>query len=260
LRAGRETAEFAYERFDVRPHVRHARAPVYASDGPNHRYAATLTLPRRTAVARIEVRWRYAADRDASLLIDKLALLDRPAGTAFPISPLFLLADDPARLRPVPAPGGDAILENLRAFPRVWTARRVVVTTAGDALDAIRAGTVDFATTALVEGAAPFEEDAGGTARTVDAGDARIAVEADCPKRCFVVASDPVYPGWTARVDGRAAPLYAADYALRGVAVPPGRHRVEFVFAPLSLVLGAAISATAAVALLAALFQRRSRA
>ena len=38
--------------------------------------------------------------------------------------------------------------------------------------------------------------------------------------------------GWLVTVDGRPARLERANLAFRAVAVPEGRHRVEFVYGP----------------------------
>jgi hypothetical protein len=264
LLAGRDTAEMAYDRFDVRPRVRHALAPVYSSDGSNHRYVATVTLPRRVRIERIDVLWSGAGDRDASLLIDKLSLLDRSTQSAVPVSPMFLLRDDPSRLRALPIASNDVVLENSRVFPRAWIARRVIPSTAGAALDAVRSSAIDFHQTALVEGAAAYDG-TGGDARIADMTSGRMRVEVACAARCFLVTSDPVYPGWTARVDGNPVPLYAADYALRGTFVPAGRHVVEFGFFSRSLALGSGVTLAACLALAglclrSALLQRRAQA
>jgi hypothetical protein len=48
----------------------------------------------------------------------------------------------------------------------------------------------------------------------------------------ILVLSDGWDPGWTATVDGRPAPVLRVDEALRGVAVGPGAHRVEFRYQP----------------------------
>lgn len=53
-----------------------------------------------------------------------------------------------------------------------------------------------------------------------------------------LVLSDTYYPGWKVTVDGRPSRLLRANYALRGVYLPGGNHRVVFRFAPASLRLG----------------------
>lgn len=44
--------------------------------------------------------------------------------------------------------------------------------------------------------------------------------------------ADAYYPGWLVFVDGVERPLLRTYTALRGVALEPGRHLVEFVYAP----------------------------
>jgi len=70
----------------------------------------------------------------------------------------------------------------------------------------------------------------------------------------YLVVDDGWFPGWTATVDGRDAPILRADYLLRAVRLPPGRHAVRMVYAPLTYLAGAAITlATTVLLLLAAL-------
>ena len=58
-------------------------------------------------------------------------------------------------------------------------------------------------------------------------------------------------PGWKATVDGRPATIERVDYLLRGVVVPPGRHRVEFRYQPASWRAGWIISLLAILILVA---------
>ena len=56
-------------------------------------------------------------------------------------------------------------------------------------------------------------------------------VETDRPR--LLVASEVYYPaGWTARIDDAPAPILRADYLLRAVPVPEGRHIVTMQFEP----------------------------
>ena len=58
----------------------------------------------------------------------------------------------------------------------------------------------------------------------------------------FLVTSDTWYPGWQATVDGAPAAIFRANYALRGVRVPAGRHIVRFEYKPKMLFVGMAVS------------------
>ncbi len=58
----------------------------------------------------------------------------------------------------------------------------------------------------------------------------------------LVVISMPYGPGWHATVDGTPAALLRADYALMGLAVEPGEHRLVLRYQPITFRVGAAIS------------------
>jgi uncharacterized membrane protein YfhO len=67
----------------------------------------------------------------------------------------------------------------------------------------------------------------------------------------WVVLSDLYYPGWTAAVvtEGqrgvRTVPVVRTDRILRGVCLPPGRHRLMYTYRPVRFYAGAAASAAA---------------
>ncbi|WP_396590008.1 YfhO family protein [Allomuricauda sp. R78024] len=59
----------------------------------------------------------------------------------------------------------------------------------------------------------------------------------------FAVFSEMHYPsGWNAFVDGKAAPHYKINYALRGIKVPAGEHEIEFKFEPEIIQTGSKIA------------------
>ena len=63
----------------------------------------------------------------------------------------------------------------------------------------------------------------------------RSVVEVESALGGILVLNATYYPGWIAEIDGEPVPLMRADVLFRGVEVPPGRHRVEFRFAPFTL-------------------------
>jgi len=75
-----------------------------------------------------------------------------------------------------------------------------------------------------------------------------IAAQTDTPG--LLVLADMYYPGWKAFVDGTESPIYRANFVMRAVYLPLGRHTVEFRYDPVSFKVGAAISAGALLSML----------
>lgn len=78
-----------------------------------------------------------------------------------------------------------------------------------------------------------------------------ITAAVDAPSAGWLVLAESWYPGWTATVDGRDAPIARANINQKAVAVPAGAHRVVFTFRPRSLARGAVVSGLALACLVA---------
>ncbi len=89
----------------------------------------------------------------------------------------------------------------------------------------------------------------------------KIVIEAHSDAPGVLVTSEAAYPGWSVTVDGASAELLRVDYALRGVALPAGTHRVEMRYRSTPLRIGMALSVVALLllVLLASLPDRRRR-
>ncbi|MGE5236164.1 MAG: YfhO family protein [Acidobacteriota bacterium] len=180
-----------------------------------------------------------------------------------------LLAAHPERFRLVYSDGHTRLFENLHVLPRAFLvpATGVRIMAQDQALAALAEQAFDPNTTVLTdaqvaalpsEPPGPRRVPAPSGVETIHVGvnDARIDLTAAEPS--ILVFTDLYYPGWDVRVDGRNDRLLRVDFAFRGVVLSPGRHRVEFTYAPRSFVAGACVSAVALAitALLLSVYRR----
>jgi hypothetical protein len=144
-------------------------------------------------------------------------------------------SDPPAPLSvtPLPSPRGHAW----------WTNRVSIASTADDAaalLPAMAAG----GGVALEAGAG--SEMAGPPSASTVAIDVdvpgRLRASVTAPEPGWLVFTEIIYPGWTARVNGEPVRIARAFGALQAVPVPAGTSTVEFAFRPTIVLWGAATS------------------
>lgn len=245
LVAGRDSSEWAYDRADVKPVIKHSRAPIAedfeAGDFKSHAYLGRLKFER----AEIEkIEWIYARE-DASLLLIRASLFDATTGKSEPLANFFL---PPERWRLLDRFDEIEIYENLRAMPRAWMAFPSVTTKPGDEILKIIRHSGEGYPSDSEPGMKPLIEESLDLKPSTDFIDCKAEVKTYEPNRIeiqktgisngFLVLSEMYYDGWEARVDGQPARIFRTNYALRGVVVPPGDHRVEFVYRPRSFRIG----------------------
>jgi len=75
--------------------------------------------------------------------------------------------------------------------------------------------------------------------------------EVNGSKNNLVMFSEIHYPiGWDAYLDGKLVPHIRADYVLRAMAIPSGKHKVEFKFEPKAYANGEKISLAGSILIL----------
>lgn len=78
-----------------------------------------------------------------------------------------------------------------------------------------------------------------------------IEYEASCNGPQFAVFSEIYYPkGWNAYIDGKKTAYVNANYVLRGLSVPAGKHTIKFVFEPESVKKGRSVMFAASILIL----------
>ena len=133
-------------------------------------------------------------------------------------------------------------IENPYTFGNAWFIDKIqYVNNANEEIDAI--GQVDLQQTAIVD--SKFKEalkgvnegykDSLSTIRLTSYDPNQLVYETSSPQDGIVVFSEIYYPGWTATIDGKPADIARADYILRAMNVPAGKHTIEMRFDTQSL-------------------------
>jgi hypothetical protein len=86
----------------------------------------------------------------------------------------------------------------------------------------------------------------GQAAITLDQAN-RVEVEVEAASAGWLLLLDTDYPGWMALVDNHPVGISRANGAYRAVPIPAGEHKVVFFYRPMSVWIGAAVSAAAAL-------------
>ncbi|MGE0128093.1 MAG: YfhO family protein [Blastocatellales bacterium] len=263
LKAGVDTAEWAHERSDVKPAVRHSLPRIFLklpgdeqNSFPALRYWTKFDLGEKTTVDRIEMK---SVVESVTLFVWRTTLYDSSGHGAFPLTRRL-----PNHWRKVYDHDDVQIYENPRALPRAWMVPKVESVSAEEALRRIRGESeqpFDPRELALFEpldnvkiGFPQNEFDSPAEARIVSYEPNRLAVETNADKRAALVVSETNYPGWEATIDGQPTTIFNANYLLRGVIVPEGKHRVEMRYTAPAARRGAIISALTLLALAGAIF------
>ncbi|MSQ28542.1 MAG: hypothetical protein EXR51_10480 [Dehalococcoidia bacterium] len=255
IRAGRDTAEWAFDRPDVVSKMKHRRPEVAMqlnqTDADNAKYKVNLyyaEIPVGAAVTARTIEYRYLYPAGA-LRLYGMTLLDRRSGA-------FTQIRNKTRYRLAYRDQEALVFENTAALPHAYVVRHAVAfPSSSGILEQMLEGNFDPRRSVILEGFDPgmgpldvlvsenpaIAAPAGPgliPARVEHYGPNEAVVAYTAADPGFLVFSDTYYPGWKAYLDGDPTPIYRANYLFRGVRVPSGTHRVEFKFEPESIRVG----------------------
>ena len=143
----------------------------------------------------------------------------------------------------MPAQGGTLPVENPYAMGNAWFVNDVrFVKSPDEEIDAI--GEVDLHTTAVihqkdasvVNAIRVAPKDSLSTIRLTNYDSDFVTYDVDAKKDELALFSEVYYPkGWQITIDGKPAEMVRANYTLRALPIPAGKHVVEFRFVPKSI-------------------------
>ena len=218
LRAGIETAEWAYDRTDVIKVVAHGMPPIARSwparsgfppeDHLGHSYLANIEFQGPVRLTAVMLR---LSAPEAFVRIERIRLLEA-AGKQVLLSHLVDLADHSLVYRSEDV----AVYRNDDVLPRAYLVPISVVSvtdglvTLPDSLPVESVGMVDITC---------YEN-------------TQVVLTATVRESSYLVLADLFYPGWEAKVDSEAAPILSVDGVFRAVALRPGNHEIVFSYHP----------------------------
>jgi hypothetical protein len=134
------------------------------------------------------------------------------------------------------------IIPNRSANGNAWFVQEIVkVNSAADEL--AKTCTVDTRATAVIDASrflvGKTTSDSTGTIKITDHTPRNLKYEAESSAGGVAVFSEIYYPeGWKAFIDEKEVPILRADYILRALEIPAGKHVIEFKFDPKAYVVG----------------------
>jgi len=146
--------------------------------------------------------------------------------------------------------GRQLVLENRQVLPKAWLVPSVIVVSdPQQQVGMMQNPAFDPRRLALVETppAIPLPSPAlalpvVGSAQVVRYEGEHVSVEVTNAANALLVLGEKYYREWRATDNGSPVEIVPVNHVLRGVYLPAGTHRVEFVFAPWSFRVGSALT------------------
>ncbi len=253
LRAGFDTAEWAYERSDVKRTVKHSEPPIASTfparsafpveSHPGHTYRADLPIAAEpVSVTGIAIDPKIPA---GLIHIQKLVLT---SGSSH-VDLATMVGKSNHKL--VYRSEDVAVYENPDYAPRAFLTHNAVRATDEEALAHLQVP--DYSGELFLADGEELQSDSGQgldeRVEIIEYQPERVVLNVNADFDAYVVLNDAWDAGWIASVDGEPVPIHRADVIFRAVRVGEGTHHVEFLYRPRSLYSGIILSGVSLVIL-----------
>ena len=259
LRAGTDTAEWAYERSDVLKVIKHSMPsiatsfPAYSAfpveQHAGHNYLAQFDLAQNGAPRTITSILIQPLIDPGLLHIERISLAQDGQETS--LAHLVGRSDQTLVYRDAQHV---AVFENPDALARAFLVHAAHLADDAAALDEMKQDSFAPQQSLILADGAPMQAGGAQTAdeavRIVDYKPERVVLSVQASAPGYVLLADAWYPGWVAHLDGAEAPIRRADLIYRAVQVDSGAHEIVFEYRPTSLLVGAGISLLALLTLI----------
>jgi 4-amino-4-deoxy-L-arabinose transferase-like glycosyltransferase len=241
IQAGRDTAEWSYDNPGLLNKIKHKKARV-AESFPDKGFSCHVYIGRlpfeRAEVTRIEIDRSEQAD----FLITRMALYDDATQKSNPLTREDVMTH---HLREIDRLGNVTVYQNDNYRPPAFFVKRVALESSSEVLNSIKTGRLpdnskfDVSGTALLEGKylraqklniPPVDNAAESSVTISSQSPGGMEMATQNKEAGFLVVNLPYHRGWTAFIDGNQQPVERADFALMGIAVPAGTHRINLTF------------------------------
>jgi hypothetical protein len=252
-----ESANMTYYNWGNRhdPNVTHL-LPGMSQHQDVREYLSTLPQPIRITVDDkaipfnfgdwhgVEVMGGYLASLSTNIKdADWFSPRTRPvAGVGYHVGPTP--PNDEAKLIFAGSQGANVYAYPETPFPRAWLSHAVLrYQNLEQYHQFINNSSLNLREVALTQSAAPnLESCAPGEALVLRHDPGRVLLRAEANCRGLLTLADTDDSGWKVSVDGRPAQKLSVFHSFRGVVLEKGSHSVEWVYQPMSVILGGVLS------------------
>ncbi len=141
----------------------------------------------------------------------------------------YVIVSNPNTRQPMPLPNPDALGAAWFVKNIAWVKNPNEEMKALDSIKPLDTVYIEESEKAKVTGTIGI--DSAASIRLISNRNDIIEYESNASADQFAVFSEIYYPlGWSATIDGKTVPIVKVNYALRGLSVPAGKHRIEFKF------------------------------